>query len=195
MLEWIRQHEETGAPPPSLDEICEGVGTKSRGSLHKHVTALAQAGLVEPMRGLRRGVRLRRPFEELDVAITGTIVANRAMGRKGEADRLELRVPEGSGAGRYALNVMGEGLAAEGILEGDILVVEPRDEPVQGEVVLVRIGQGRLTVKKVWKAGSGAKAMELGKVCAKTGSEAREAGEVSILGIVTWQLRSHGVEG
>ena len=45
------------AHPPTLDELCDALGLKSRGSLHKQIQALIEAGLVEPMNHLRRGIR------------------------------------------------------------------------------------------------------------------------------------------
>ena len=35
--------------PPTHDELCVALGLSSRGSLHKHIKALIEAGLVEPM--------------------------------------------------------------------------------------------------------------------------------------------------
>ena len=44
--------------PPSHDELCQALGLSSRGSLHKHIQALVEAGLVEPMDRSHRGIRL-----------------------------------------------------------------------------------------------------------------------------------------
>jgi repressor LexA len=44
--------------PPTLDELCMALGLSSKGSLHKQIQALIDAGLVEPMNNLRRGIRL-----------------------------------------------------------------------------------------------------------------------------------------
>ena len=59
VLAWLEEHRRRGGRPPTLDEICRGLRLRSRGSLHKHVHALVDAGFVEPLLGLRRGVRLR----------------------------------------------------------------------------------------------------------------------------------------
>lgn len=44
--------------PPTLDELCRALKLSSRGSLHRHIQALVDAGLVEPMEHKQRGVRL-----------------------------------------------------------------------------------------------------------------------------------------
>ena len=64
--------------PPTFDELCEALGLTSRGSLHKHIQALIQAGLIEPMDRTHRGIRLT-PREETEEGIPflGTIAAGR----------------------------------------------------------------------------------------------------------------------
>ncbi len=34
--------------PPTLDELCSALGLSSKGSLHKQIQALIDAGLIEP---------------------------------------------------------------------------------------------------------------------------------------------------
>ena len=79
MLSWLEEHRRRGGRPPTLDEICRGLRLRSRGSLHKHVHALIDAGLVEPIRGRRRGVRLRGGAAAGEVPLAGTIMAGRPL--------------------------------------------------------------------------------------------------------------------
>ena len=58
IFEYLREHLDDFPHPPTLDELCEALGLSSRGSLHKQIQALIDAGLVEPMNNLRRGIRL-----------------------------------------------------------------------------------------------------------------------------------------
>ena len=68
-----------GDPPPTLDELCNRLGLRSRGSMHTHVKALIDTGLVEPMNGKQRGVRIRIPAERepTQLALLGSIAAGR----------------------------------------------------------------------------------------------------------------------
>ena len=58
VLEFLREQEGAFDHPPTLDELCHALGLKSRGSLHKHIQALVDAGYLEPMDNKRRGIRL-----------------------------------------------------------------------------------------------------------------------------------------
>ena len=64
--------------PPTLDELCAMLGLRSRGSLHKHIQVLIQAGFVEPMAGQHRGVCLiaDAPVED-GIPFLGKIAAGR----------------------------------------------------------------------------------------------------------------------
>lgn len=60
VLRALRRLLASTAHPVTLDALCAALGLSSRGSLHKHVQALVSAGLLEPPRGLRRGLALTR---------------------------------------------------------------------------------------------------------------------------------------
>ena len=62
--------------PPTHDELCQALGLNSRGSLHKHIRALVQAGLVEPLEGSHRGIRLvEQPAADNAIPLLGRIAA------------------------------------------------------------------------------------------------------------------------
>ena len=66
--------------PPTHDELYQALGLSSRGSLHKHIQALVQAGLVEPMDHTRRGIRLvEQTAQEQGIPFLGTIAAGRPL--------------------------------------------------------------------------------------------------------------------
>ena len=61
IYDFLVDNEEYFPHPPTLAELCEAMNLSSRGSMHKQVQALIEAGLVEPMNGQRRGIRLAHP--------------------------------------------------------------------------------------------------------------------------------------
>ena len=128
VLEHLRESRERHAHPPSLDQLCRELGLRSRGSLHKHIQALVNAGHVEPLSGKQRGVRLRDSNE--DDVLTLPLLGRIAAGRPIEAleNPQDLEVPRQlRGKGRcYVLQVRGDSMIEEGILDGDWVVVEQR---------------------------------------------------------------------
>jgi repressor LexA len=136
--------------PPTHDELCQALGLSSRGSLHKHIQALVQAGLVEPMDGSHRGIRL---VEQQAVAGGIPLLGRIAAGRPIEAvtQPETMQVPEellGRGP-CYVLQVSGDSMFEAGILDGDYVVIEQRDSARNGEIVVALVNNEEATLKRI----------------------------------------------
>ncbi len=151
ILEHLRESRERQAHPPTLDELCRELGLRSRGSLHKHVQALVKAGHLEPLSGKQRGVRLREPGQDdlLSLPLLGRIAAGRPI--EALENPQDLEVPRQlRGKGRcYVLQVRGDSMIDEGILDGDWVVVEQRDHARDGEIVVALIDGEEATLKRI----------------------------------------------
>ncbi len=150
IYDYLRDNADSFDHPPTYDELCESLGLSSRGSLYKHIQALIQAGLVEPVDGLHRGIRL---VEQRDVAegipLLGTIAAGRPIEAVPQPEYLQ--VPEEL-LGRqpcYALRVRGDSMIDEGILDGDYVVIEQRDSARNGDIVVALIDNQEATLKRL----------------------------------------------
>jgi repressor LexA len=55
----IRQHVGEYGFAPTLEELCEYTMTKSVGSMHKHLSALVRAGLIERCEGGWRQIKIK----------------------------------------------------------------------------------------------------------------------------------------
>lgn len=149
VLEHLRATRDSRADPPTLDELCRALGLRSRGSLHKHIQALVAAGYVEPMSGRQRGVRLSERGGLATLPLVGRIAAGRPIEALESPEELE--VPgQLRGRGRcYVLQVRGDSMIGEGILDGDWVVVEQRDQARDGEIVVALIDGGEATLKRI----------------------------------------------
>jgi repressor LexA len=151
ILEHLRESQLRQAHPPTLDELCRALGLRSRGSMHKHIQALVEAGYVEPLSGKQRGVRLSA--STVNNPATLPLLGRIAAGRPIEAlqDPQELDVPRQlRGKGRcYVLQVRGDSMVDEGILDGDWVVVEQRDHARDGEIVVALIDGEDATLKRI----------------------------------------------
>lgn len=153
LLDYLRRRAERDQPPASLTEICRDLGLISRGSLHKQVVALVEAGLVEPMAGKQRGVRLVQAANDADgaVPLLGSIAAGRPIEALARDETLAL-----SDWMRrdqcYALKVKGDSMRDAGILDGDYVVVEPRENARNGDMVVALIDSQEATLKRIeWR--------------------------------------------
>ncbi len=151
ILDFLRQEAATFDHPPTLDELAAALGMRSRGSLHKQVQALVDAGLVEPMNRTRRGVRLTAAAaaEDGTLPLLGRIAAGRPIEAVAGSERLE--VPPGlrTRDDCYVLQVRGDSMIEDGILDGDWIVVEPRDHAGNGELVVALVDGAEATVKRL----------------------------------------------
>ncbi len=143
LLEHLRTRAATGARPPTLAELCAELGLVSRGSLHKQVSALIEAGLVEPMLGKQRGVRLRRPTEvkESRLPLLGRINDTGRLQPLGRYEALNVPAWLGPDAEGFLLTVEGGRWSHFGIAEGDLLVIAARAHPAESDLVAILIDE------------------------------------------------------
>ena len=175
--------------PPTHDELCQALGLTSRGSLHKHIQALIQAGLIEPMDRSHRGIRLV-PQEEQEEGIPflGTIAAGRPIEAVPQPEYMQ--VPDAL-LGRnpcYVLQVSGDSMIEEGILDGDYVVVEQRDAARNGEIVVALVNNEEATLKRI-EQQPGRVVLHPANVSMKPMTYAPE--EVQIQGVLRGLLRSY----
>ncbi len=151
LLLFLRERATRGVRPPSLSEICRELGLASRGSLHKQVVALVEAGLVEAMNGKQRGVRLIEAANDDDggIPLLGLIAAGRPIEALIRDETIALpawlKVPGAC----YALRVKGDSMRDAGILDGDVVVVEQRQHARNGETVVALIDGESATLKRI----------------------------------------------
>jgi len=147
---FIRERADTFEHPPTLDELCGALGMRSRGSLHKHIQALADAGLVEPMDHKQRGIRLTDAGGMAGaLPLLGYIAAGKPI--EAVADTRSIDVPRAlrSGHNCYVLQVKGTSMIEDGILDGDWVVVEPRSHARNGEIVVALVDNTEVTLKRI----------------------------------------------
>jgi repressor LexA len=148
---YLSEHGARFAYPPSLDELARALKLSSRGSLHKHVQALIAAGLVEPMDRKRRGVRLTgsAPAQSARIELLGRIAAGRPIDAIEVPDSVDVPRALLGRQSCYALQVSGDSMRDEGILDGDIVVVESRGQARNGEIVVALIDGETATLKRI----------------------------------------------
>ncbi len=151
IYDYLRDHHERFDHPPTLDELCQSLGLSSRGSLHKHIQALVDVGLVEPMDKKQRGVRLVSGSRQNDhiVPFLGYIAAGKPI--EAIENQEEVEIPtmlQGSGD-TYVLQVKGDSMVEEGILDGDLVVIEHRRHARNGEIVVALVDGEEATLKRI----------------------------------------------
>jgi repressor LexA len=189
ILDRLHAHEDAGAPPPTLDELCALLGLRSRGSLHRHIQALVAAGLVEPLRGQHRGIRLvPQPASDDRLPLLGRIAAGRPIEAIAQPEQIEVPSQLRTNRPCYVLQVAGDSLCEAGILDGDYVVIEQRDHARNGEIVVALIRGEEVTLKRIQQAP--------GRVLLYPENSAMQAleyrpDEVQIQGVLVGQMRAY----
>ncbi len=151
IYDYLRDHHERFDHPPTLDELCQSLGLSSRGSLHKHIQALVDVGLVEPMDKKQRGVRLVYESKQNDhiVPFLGYIAAGKPIEAIENQEEVEIPTMLQGSADTYVLQVKGDSMVEEGILDGDLVVIEHRRHARNGEIVVALVDGEEATLKRI----------------------------------------------
>lgn len=191
--------------PPTVREIGEAVGLASPSTVHAHLANLERAGLLrrDPTKpraldliGHRRESRgfdetREQPaaIEQQKLPLLGQIAAGSPLLAEENIED-ELAVPEPlARRADFLLRVKGESMINAGILDGDILVVQRRQDARDGEIVVALVGDDEFadeaTVKTFYREGN--------RVRLQPENDALEpiyADFVQILGTVTGVFRT-----
>lgn len=152
VLNHLRAREARGATPPSLDELCTDLGLSSRGSLHKHISALVHAGLVADLNGKQRGVRLRQEApapKAVSIPFLGRVAAGNPMDAIAQSERIFVPPDLLARGETFALRVRGDSMCDAGILDGDVVLLEKRNQARNGEIVMALVRQEECTLKRL----------------------------------------------
>ena len=163
IYEYLRHHLDEFPHPPTLDELCQALGLSSRGSLHKQIQALIEAGLVEPMHNLRRGIRLIDADDVTAPALAdgaadnalplyGKIAAGQPIEAIAHPETIEIPPTLRTSKPCYVLEIKGESMIDEGILDGDWVIVEQREYANNGEIVVALVDGEDATLKRFEKS-------------------------------------------
>jgi len=149
---FLQEHLPQFPHPPTLEELCAHLGVTSKGSLHKQIQALIEAGLVAPMNHQRRGIRLvaeTSPAAPEGLPLLGYIAAGSPIEAIPQPERIEvppyLQTPHPC----YILQVRGDSMREAGILDGDYIVVEAREYARNGEIVVALVDGDHATLKHI----------------------------------------------
>lgn len=148
VLEFLRRELAAGRAP-SLAEIAYAFGFASRNAAQKHVQALVADGLLELDAGRKRGLRLPGRPDQLPLPVLGQVAAGQPIGADIGSDAL-LLLDRALFSERpdYLLQVKGDSMRDDGILDGDLVAVKRASEARNGQVVVARI-DSEITIKRL----------------------------------------------
>ena len=133
---------------PTLTEIKEGIGYKSRGATYRYVCQLVDKGLLINQKSEKRGLRL--PQSNYLIPMQGRIAAGSPIEAVAESERLSFH-DRINIAGLYQLQIKGDSMVNVGIDDGDIVLIKPARTANNGQIVVALIDSNEATLKRFYK--------------------------------------------
>lgn len=148
-LEFIESFIEDQGHSPTMKQIADGIGIKSRGVVHRYVTALKEEGLISINPKKHRNIALMPKFAQGGkLQLLGRIAAGHPIEAIPDRDTIDLAnifLREN----RYALEVRGDSMIEEGILDGDIVVCQHASSANDGQIVVALVDNQETTLKRL----------------------------------------------
>ncbi len=162
LYDWISEFVQKHGYSPSFEEIGEGLGLSSLATVHKHVSNLEKKGLLKRDYNRSRSIDLIAPkgkMKQVMAAAAGTelpLLGRIAAGRPVEAvenpETISLTDFTRS-KDVFVLEVRGESMQDEAILDGDYILVEKTSVASNGDIVVALVDGVETTLKRIYKEG------------------------------------------
>lgn len=158
ILDFIKQYIDKYGYSPTLGEIAEAIGVSSLATVHEHLQALEAKRVIKKFNGAVRGIEvldqnLAPKLQGIELPILGFIAAGQPIMTYTDPDATVKVAPAMlSGKKRsYVLQVKGDSMIEEGILDGDFVIIEEQNEASDGDIVVALLENGLATLKRFFK--------------------------------------------
>ncbi len=147
---------------PSFEEIGAGLGLSSLATVHKHISNLQEKGLLKRDYNRSRSidvVKIRSraklaapPVNDLSLPLVGVIAAGRPLEAVENPESISLGDFTRS-KDVYVLQVKGDSMQDEHIVDGDYVLVEKTNTARDGEIVVALVSKSEATLKRIYQEG------------------------------------------
>lgn len=160
VLQFIKKYTVKHGFPPSIREICAGLGLSSPATVHVHLKHLIDAGCIRKTDSKFRTIEIlvENEFEEkaddvVQVPLLGKVTAGNPIEAIETPDNFfalpASLVPRNEEV--FTLNVSGESMINAGILDGDIVIVKKQKVARNGQIVVAMTEENEVTLKRFYK--------------------------------------------
>jgi len=159
VLIFIRDFTHARGYAPTMQELADEFGV-SKVTVFEHIGALQKKGYLRRSRHKARSLQLREGIEFPDERVTrlplaGRIAAGQPIEAIEEKEVLDLEEAFVSPFGNFVLRVTGDSMIEDHICDGDLVIVERRTEPRDGETVVALLEDGEATLKRFYHTPQG----------------------------------------
>ncbi len=164
VYDFLQQFIDEHGYSPSFEEIGAGLGLSSLATVHKHISNLQEKGLLKrdynrsrsidvvKMRGRAKPSTPAAPPLDDRLPLMGTIAAGRPLEAVENPESISLGDITRS-KDVYVLQVKGESMQDEHIVDGDYVLVEKTRTARDGEIVVALVSKSEATLKRIYQEG------------------------------------------
>lgn len=164
VLEFLVQFQAKHGYAPTLREIAHATGHKSVSTIYVLIRSLVDKGYVQKVEGNSRVLKVKDEHivskfmgteASIELPLMGYIAAGQPLEPHTDPNatfQVSASMLSGT-ATSYALQVKGESMIEEGILDGDFVVIEKVQVAKNGEIVVALVDDNLATLKKFYKEG------------------------------------------
>jgi len=149
---------------PSFEEMARSLKLTSLATVHKHITTLERKGFIRRGYNQSRSIevtQLPKPVREqvldrhtVELPLMGRIAAGRPL--EAVEDRETLSLGEFARSDKsFVLQVKGNSMIEDHIMNGDYVVIEPTQVANPGETVVALVGNDEATLKRFYRESGG----------------------------------------
>jgi repressor LexA len=155
VLDFIRNFVDRCGYSPSFEEIAHGLDLSSLATVHKHISNLERKGLLQRAHNRSRSIDVmpdRKKSAPQEIPMLGRIAAGRPVEALETRETLSLNdIIENKSV--FALEVRGESMRDDHIMNGDYVLVEKAQTARQGEIVVALVDGSDTTLKRYYLEG------------------------------------------
>lgn len=155
VLDFIRNFVERCGYSPSFEEIAHGLDLSSLATVHKHISNLERKGLLQRAHNRSRSIDVlpdHRKSNVQEIPMLGRIAAGRPVEALETHESLSLNdIVDNKSV--FALEVRGESMRDDHIMNGDYVLVEKAQTARQGEIVVALVDGAETTLKRYYLEG------------------------------------------
>ena len=153
-LGYISRYIEAWGQSPSFDEICSHFGFNSYNTVTTYLKVLQRKGYIRlpKEKNRKRAIEVIRPVEtrRFEVPLLGRVAGGKPIEAVETVDTIEVP-PSMTGQGdHFVLQVNGDSMKEDGILDGDFIVVRKQPTAENGQTVVALI-DNEATVKRYYR--------------------------------------------
>ena len=178
ILEFLAQFQRQFGYSPTLTEISGATGHKSNSTVHALIKSLVDKGYIQKVDGNNRVLKimdqkvtfsLLGSTASIELPLMGYIAAGKPLEPHSDPNAT-FHVSASMISGKktaYVLQVKGNSMIEDGILEGDFVVIEKTNIAVNGDIIVALVDNNLATLKKFYN--------ENGKIVLKPANAEMEA--------------------